>query len=195
MYRAITSAVLATHTTYTEADVNELLPDLTVEIRYIDHIMRVFVNGEDVTGQLRGDLINKHVSVVASYKAVRAKLVDIQRSVAASMISDGYGVVVDGRDIGTVVFPGAEVKIFLSASAEVRAKRRAEELRVPGKEDSYNEILKGINERDTIDSNRAISPLRKAEDAISVDTSGLSFEEQVSRVIYIVKERQIEHDV
>ena len=144
---------------------------------------------------LRTPWINNHVSKVSSFKAVREKLVDIQRSVARQMIGDGYGVVVDGRDIGTVVFPDAELKFFMIASPEVRAQRRYDELLEKGKPADYDEILQNVNARDAFDSGRDIAPLRQAEDALVLDTSTMSFKEQVSQVINTVLERQEQHDV
>ena len=195
MYRAITHSVINAFSDYSEQEVSQLASSLDVQVRYTDGEMHIIVDGEDVTSYLRDSEVNKHVSFVASYGEVRKKLVEIQRDFAVSMNEKGFGVVVDGRDIGTVVFPGADVKIFLNASPEVRAQRRFDELVGRGKEAQFDEILKGVNERDSIDSTRAISPLRKADDAILIDTGSLSFEDQVSLVINIVKERQIEHDV
>ena len=195
MYRAITYAVLTSFKSYAEDDVSQLITSLNIDIRYIDKIMRVFINGDDVTRHLRSAEINQHVSVIASYKDVREKLVEIQRDFAAVLKKEGIGVVVDGRDIGTVVFPKAAVKIFLSASPEVRAQRRFAELAGSGKEIHYDDILNAVNERDAIDSTRDIAPLRQADDALLIDTSTLSFEDQVLRVIKTIKERQMEHDV
>ena len=195
MYRAITLAVLNESESYSEADAARISDEASVEVRYIREEMLVLLNGEDVTDLIRTPWINKHVSKVSSFKAVRGKLVDIQRSVAHQMIDDGYGVVVDGRDIGTVVFPEAEFKFFMIASPEVRAQRRYDELLEKGKPADYDEILQNVNDRDAFDSGRDIAPLRQADDAIVLDTSTLSFKEQVSQVINTVLERQEQHDV
>ena len=195
LYRAITYAVLSSHAVYSEKDVNQLVEKMDVSLQYADDLMEVYVNDKDVTHHLRSAEINANVSIVASFEAVRSKLVNIQRSVAAEMQKNGYGVVVDGRDIGTVVFPEADLKFFLIASPEVRARRRYNEVKDSGKGASYQEILASVNERDKIDSTRKIAPLKKAEDAIVIDTSTISFDEQVMQVIDAIKERQIKHDV
>ena len=195
MYRAITLAVLSDSESYSELDAERISQEASVEVRYTRQKMLVLLNGEDVTDLLRTPWINKHVSKVSSFKAVREKLVDIQRSVARQMIDEGYGVVVDGRDIGTVVFPEAELKFFMIASPEVRAQRRYDELVEKGKLADYNEILQNVNDRDAFDSGRDIAPLRQANDAIVLDTSTMSFKEQVSQVINTVLERQEQHDV
>ncbi|MBX2821123.1 MAG: (d)CMP kinase [Rhodothermaceae bacterium] len=195
MYRAITLAVLNESESYSEVDAARISDAVSVDVRYIQEQMLVLLNGEDVTELLRTPWINKHVSTVSSFKAVREKLVDIQRSVARHMIDEGYGVVVDGRDIGTVVFPEAACKFFMIASPEVRAQRRYDELLGQGKPADYDEILQNVNDRDAIDSGRDVAPLRQADDALVLDTSTMSFKEQVSQVINTVLERQEQHDV
>ncbi len=136
-----------------------------------------FVNGQDVSEEIRGPKVSSHVSEIAALKAVREQLVYLQREIAK-----GKEVILDGRDIGTVVFPEANVKIFLLASAEERAKRRFLEYQAKGERISYEEVLQSIQERDHIDSTRKESPLRKAEDAIEIDSSTMSIDEVVARV-------------
>ena len=132
-----------------------------------------FLNGENVEKDIRSMEVSSHVSPIATLPFVRAALVAQQQRMGA-----GKGIVMDGRDIGTVVFPDAELKIFVTASAEVRAQRRYDELKAKGMEVNFNDILKNVEERDYIDSHRATSPLRKAPDAIELDNSNLTIAQQ-----------------
>lgn len=132
-----------------------------------------FLNGENVEKDIRSMEVSSHVSPIAALSFVRAALVAQQQRMGA-----GKGIVMDGRDIGTVVFPDAELKIFVTASAEVRAQRRYDELKAKGMEANFNDILKNVEERDYIDSHRATSPLRKAPDAIELDNSNLTIAQQ-----------------
>ena len=132
-----------------------------------------FLNGENVEKDIRSMEVSSHVSPIAALPFVRAALVAQQQRMGA-----GKGIVMDGRDIGTVVFPDAELKIFVTASAEVRAQRRYDELKAKGMEANFNDILKNVEERDYIDSHRATSPLRKAPDAIELDNSNLTIAQQ-----------------
>ena len=133
----------------------------------------IFLNGENVEKDIRSMEVSSHVSPIAALPFVRAALVAQQQRMGA-----GKGIVMDGRDIGTVVFPDAELKIFVTASAEVRAQRRSDELKAKGMEANFNDILKNVEERDYIDSHRATSPLRKAPDAIELDNSNLTIAQQ-----------------
>lgn len=195
MYRAVTLAAIASGEDITESKVSELAAGISVDIRYKAGVMHVFLNGDEVTTSLRSEAVNEHVSLVSSFGVVRQLMVAAQREIANRIVAEGGGVVVDGRDIGTVVFPEAPVKVFMNASPEVRARRRKEELDAQGMPANVEEILENIRFRDNFDSTRAIAPLRKADDAIALDTSSLTFEEQVSRVVNIVKERQVRSDV
>lgn len=132
-----------------------------------------YLNGENVENQIRTMEVSLHVSVIAALPFVRAALVEQQQQMGAEK-----GIVMDGRDIGTVVFPNAELKVFVTASAEVRAQRRYEELKAKGMEANFDDILKNVQERDYIDSHRATSPLRKAEGAIELDNSNITIEQQ-----------------
>lgn len=132
-----------------------------------------FLNGENVEKDIRSMEVSSHVSPIATLPFVRAALVAQQQRMGA-----GKGIVMDGRDIGTVVFPDAELKIFVTASAEVRAQHRYDELKAKGMEANFNDILKNVEERDYIDSHRATSPLRKAPDAIELDNSNLTIAQQ-----------------
>lgn len=133
----------------------------------------IFLNGENVEKDIRSMEVSSHVSPIAALPFVRAALVAQQQRMGA-----GKGIVMDGRDIGTVVFPDAELKIFVTASAEVRAQRRYDELKAKGMEANFNDILKNVEERDYIDSHRTTSPLRKAPDAIELDNSNLTIAQQ-----------------
>lgn len=132
-----------------------------------------YLNGENVENQIRTMEVSSHVSVIAALPFVRAALVEQQQQMGAEK-----GIVMDGRDIGTVVFPHAELKVFVTASAEVRAQRRYDELKAKGMEANFDDILKNVQERDYIDSHRATSPLRKAEGAIELDNSNITIEQQ-----------------
>ena len=141
----------------------------------------MIMNGMDVTDDIRTPDISKKASDVSAHGCVREMLLDMQRDVAKQ-----YNVVMDGRDIGTVVLPKADVKIFLTASAEVRAKRRTLELEAKGQKADYNQILKAIQERDYNDSHRAIAPLKMARDSIKVDTSDMNIDEVILTIRQIV---------
>lgn len=142
----------------------------------------VLLNGEIVTDRIRENDVNTLVSPISVIKIVRDKLLDVQRKIA-----EGKNVVMEGRDIGTVVFPDADVKIYLDASPEERAKRRLKQNQEKGIESSYEEVLQNIIDRDKRDSGREIAPLRQADDAIYLDSTPLSIEEVVEKIIDIIK--------
>lgn len=180
MYRTVTLAVLrAKIDPSDEAAVTALLP--TIDIRFApgEDGQRVFLNDDEVTKDIRSSEVVQHVSVVASYAAVRTAMTEKQRD-----ITTANSVVMDGRDIGTTVLPHAQVKIFLIASVQERAERRYRENQLKGvaAEESLAEIAAAIERRDYLDSHREISPLRKAADAVEVDTTGLTIEEVVETV-------------
>jgi len=158
-----------------EVRLKELLPKLKISFQLDIETKRprALLNGVDVEDRIRQIDVSSHVSPIAAISFVREALVAQQQ-----VMGKGKGIVMDGRDIGTVVFPEAELKIFLTASAEVRAKRRYDELRAKGDSVSFEEILKNVQERDYIDSHRAASPLRKADDALLLDNSNLTIPEQ-----------------
>ncbi len=143
----------------------------------------MLLDDEDVTSFIRSPEVSQNASVVAAIAQVRALLLETQRSVARE-----YSVIMDGRDIGTVVLPNADVKIFLTASAEVRAKRRWLELQQKNASDSYEQVLEEMKERDLRDSQRETCPLRQAEDAVLLDTSYIDLEESIHRVVQLVRE-------
>ncbi len=165
--------------------VNRYIDELTVAIEYDEEgLQHMIMNGMDVTGDIRTPEISKMASDVSAHACVREMLLDMQRDVAKQ-----YNVIMDGRDIGTVVLPKANVKIFLTASAEVRAQRRTQELEAKGQKVNYAQTLKAIQERDYNDSHRAIAPLKMAKDSIKVDTSELDIDGVVAAIRRIVREK------
>ena len=168
-----------------ESAVEALLPQLEIAMRYTDAgEQHMYLNGEDVTALIREPEISICASDVAALPAVRAFLMELQRRMARE-----NSVIMDGRDIGTVVLPDAEVKIFLTASAEDRARRRLLELEQKGMKQSFDEVLRDIKYRDEQDSHRTAAPLKKAEDAIVVDTSELSFAESLELVVKTIQRK------
>lgn len=160
------------------------LPSIKAEIRLIDGIQRVFLNGGDVSDLIRTPEVSMAASAVSAIPEVRAALLDIQRNIATE-----NNVIMDGRDIGTVVLPNANVKIFLTAAAEIRAKRRYDELCAKGESVTFEEVLSDLNKRDYNDTHRDIAPLKQAEDAVLADTSGMDFEQSVRLVCDIIAEK------
>ena len=158
---------------------------IMVEISLIDGVQHVFLNGEDVSEDIRLPEISMAASAVSAVAEVRKALLGIQRDIAAN-----NNVVMDGRDIGPVVLPDADVKIFLTAKPEIRARRRYDELVKKGVETTFDEVLRDLNERDYNDSHRAEAPLKQADDAVLADTSGLDFEQSVELICGIVEERR-----
>lgn len=168
-----------------EAAVTALLPELEIGMRHgEDGLQRMYLNGEDVTGDIRLPEISMYASAVSALPPVRAFLLEMQRRLAREQ-----SVIMDGRDIGTVVLPDAEVKIFLTASPEIRAKRRFLELEQRGTPKPYDEVLAELRERDYNDSHRDIAPLKQAEDAALVDTSGLDFEQSKALILKKIWEK------
>lgn len=161
----------------------DLVDELDIEFEYENDDIRVFLNGEDVTSEIRSMEVTKIVSQVSSIVPVRLKMVELQRRMAK-----GKNVIMEGRDIGTYVFPNADVKIYLDANVEERAKRRFKENQEKGIESSYEEILANIKIRDENDKNKEIGALKVADDAIIVDSSKLTIEEMTNRVEELIKE-------
>ena len=165
--------------------VERYIDELTVDIEYDEEgKQHMIMNGMDVTEEIRTQDISQKASLVSAHKVVRDMLLDMQRDVARH-----HNVIMDGRDIGTVVLPKATVKIFLTASAEVRAQRRTDELLSKGQKADYPQILKEIQLRDHQDSTRPIAPLKQAKDAILVDTSALDIEGVIARIKEIIGEK------
>ena len=185
MYRAVTYFALSQNIDpKDESAVVSLLPKLKLDIKEDE---RIFLNGTDVTKQIRSIEVNDNVSYVASYKDIRLALVDIQRK-----MSESISVVMDGRDIGTYVLPNADIKIFQVASVRTRALRRYKENISKGIQCELEDIEIGLKKRDHIDSTRTFAPLKPADDSIVLDTSNLSIEEAVDAVIEIIKKKGYE---
>ena len=162
--------------------VERYIDELTVNIEYDeDGLQHMIMNGMDVTGEIRTQDISQKASLVSAHAVVRDVLLDMQRDVAKE-----YNVIMDGRDIGTVVLPKADVKIFLTASAEVRAKRRTDELTAKGQKADFDTILKEIQQRDYQDTHRPIAPLKMAKDSVKVDTSEMNIDEVVAAIREII---------
>lgn len=161
------------------------LPKMTIEVRYIDGAQHMFLNGIDVSREIRLPEMSRYASYVSAYASVRTYLLEMQRQMARE-----HNVIMDGRDIGTVVLPQADVKIFLTASAHTRALRRCKELEERGTPQLFDEVLADIETRDEIDRNRAIAPLRQAEDAMLLDTSELNFSESEAAILKLIEEKQ-----
>ncbi len=160
------------------------LPGISLDFRHIGGVQHVFLNGRDVSEDIRRHEISKAASDCSAHPEVRAFLLELQREIARR-----ENVIMDGRDIGTVVLPEANLKIFLTASAEDRARRRYEELRAKGEEIDFATVLSDIEKRDYNDSHRAAAPLRPAPDAVLVDTTGNSFEQSCALLKKMIKER------
>lgn len=166
-----------------EAAVSKACADVDVKITYEDGAQQVILNGENVTGRLRHEEVGRMASTVAVYAAVRSKLVELQRQLAA-----GTDVIMDGRDIGTCVLPNATVKIYLTASVDARAKRRYDELVMKGEKQNMDVIKADIEKRDYNDMHRDISPLKQADDAVLLDSSDMNIEEVTDAIIKIFKD-------
>lgn len=164
---------------YEKDKIEKLLENIKINI---DKDGRVFLNNEDVSGKIRENDVNELVSPVSTLKQVRDKLLVIQRDIAKNK-----DVIMEGRDIGTVVFPNANVKIYLDATPEERAKRRVKQNEEKGIETSYEEVLENILDRDKRDSSREIAPLKQADDAIYIDSSNMTIEEVVEKIINIIQ--------
>ena len=185
MYRGVTWAVLDSHVDVkNQKEVEALLPSLDLTLEPTASACKVYVKGQDVTDLIRQQQINENVSTIASYKGVREYLVERQQAMAAI-----GGVILDGRDIGSVVLPDAELKIYLTASVDARAKRRWLEVQGTSNEQPLEDIKKNVESRDEMDKNRDESPLVCVEDAIVVDSSNMTFEETVEHILHLVQER------
>lgn len=164
--------------------VGKLLPTLDITLAYEDGKQRMYSNGEDVTNFLRTPEMSHYASAVSALPAVRAFLLDSQRSMA-----ERYSVIMDGRDIGTVVLPDADVKIFLTADESERARRRWAELRERGESVEYGQVLEDLRKRDAADSSRAVAPLAAAPDAVRLDTTHMDLDESLAAMLAIVGEK------
>ena len=185
MYRSIGLYALRQDVDPKNADaVQALLPDIQLDIRLQDGSQHVYLNGEDVSTDIRAEAVGMAASAVSAHPAVRAFLLDTQRNLAK-----GQNILMDGRDIGTVVLPDATVKIFLTASPEARAERRRKELEEKGQPADFATVLADIEQRDYQDTHRAIAPLKQAEDAVLVDSSDIDFEQTFALLKKTILER------
>ena len=183
MYRCVTLSVLRNQITLdNENALSQLLNELDIRLEKLDDELVVYLNGEDVSDEIRKAEVTSYVSTVSALSQVRNALVRIQRNIAKNQ-----DCVVEGRDIGTIVFPDAKFKFFLVADDFVRARRRQLDLIAIGEEKSIAVLVEEIRQRDFLDSERSNSPLRKADDAIEIDTSKMTFDEQVAFMVNKVK--------
>jgi cytidylate kinase len=186
MYRLVTLAVLrAGVDPAAQAAVEAVAAAAQLSVGYDPDEDRSYLDGQDVSLEIRGDEVTKAVSAVSSVPSVRTRLVELQRTLASGPGS----VVVEGRDIGTVVLPDADVKVFLTASAETRARRRNDQNVAAGLPDDYAGVLADVRRRDHLDSTRAVSPLRAASDALLVDTSEMTESDVIAHLLQLVKQR------
>jgi len=183
MYRAVTFVAIQKNILDNEDKIVGLAEDLEIKLQFINEETKVQIDGIDFTEEIRSIEVNENVSKVSKIEGVRKALVEKQKK----MRDAEHGIVMEGRDITTVVFPDADLKIYLTASIEQRAKRRVEEYKLKGNEVTLEEIKHNIEERDRIDSTRSVSPLTKAPDAIEIDTSKVSIEQQVEIILEKVK--------
>lgn len=178
MYRAIGYYVAQCGVEVKNEDlVSAVVPLAEVELKYVNGIQHVYVNGDDVTSRIRTPRISEYASIVSSYGCVREHLLDLQRNIAKT-----NNIIMDGRDIGTTVLPDAQIKIYLQADVRDRAQRRYDELCLKGVKVTYSEVLNDMRERDYRDSHREISPLAKADDAVTLDTTGNTLEKSIGEV-------------
>lgn len=181
MYRAITYAVMQRNMLDDLNGIIDFVRSVELKMKYDNGITRVFINNEEVTDFIRIPEVSSNVSDISRIPEVRSEMVKLQRKLA-----EQGNLIAEGRDITTVVFPNADVKIYMTASVDERAKRRFKEHRERGDEISYEEVLANLKKRDEIDSGRKVSPLRKAEDAVELDTTNLTVDEELKNMIELV---------
>lgn len=191
MYRAVTlfamrNGMIAPNGEVNRDELKQKMQTLHVEFKLNEQTGKAetYLNGENVENEIRGMEVSSHVSAIAAIDFVRTALVEQQQRMGRDK-----GIVMDGRDIGTVVFPDAELKVFVTASAEVRAQRRFDELKSKGVEANFDEILDNVQQRDYIDSHREVNPLRKADDAIELDNGELTIAQQLQWLVERFEER------
>lgn len=185
MFRCVTLVMLRQNIETSETEkIEKLLEEIKIELVKENQVQKVFLNGEDVSKEIRENAVNNFVSEVSTLKVVRDKLLKLQRQVA-----EGKDVIMEGRDIGTAVFPNADVKIYLDATPEERARRRVLQNQEKGIASTYEEALENVKTRDKIDSSRSIAPLTRAEDAIYIDSTNMEISEVVDEVCKIIEEK------
>ncbi len=183
MYRATAIKALSLNIdTFDEKGVKTFIDDINLEIKYIDGTQHTFLDGRDVSEKIREPHVSMAASNISSLKCVRLKMVDMQRKIASQM-----SCVLDGRDIGSYVLPDADFKFYITASVDVRADRRYKELTLKGHTVNFEELKKEIEQRDYNDKNRDFSPLKKADDAIEIDTSFMSIEQVSNKVLSYIE--------
>lgn len=184
LYRAVAYNAVKTGAIDDEQKIIDMLTSTKVELKYVNGVQAVYLNGEDVSAFIRTPEISMGASKVSAIPQVRAFLLNLQREIAST-----NNVIMDGRDIATVVLPNADVKIFLFASPECRAERRYKELIEKGESVSFDDVLKDVNQRDYQDSHREIAPLKPSDDSIMADTSELTLQESIDLIVNTIKEK------
>ena len=186
MYRCVTLEALRNNIEPVESEnLNEILKDIEIELKKVGEIQEVWLNGENVSEKIRTPEIDSNVAKFAALKSVRNKVTPLQRK-----MGEKDNIIMEGRDIGTTVFPNADVKIYLDASIEERARRRYKQNLEKGIKITYEEVLDSIKKRHKLETEREISPLRKADDAILVDSTSLTIEEVVEKIESIIKDKK-----
>jgi len=183
MYRTVALAFHRARQNYPAVSVLDLIDDIDIQFSYAEDPPQVFLRDENVTEEIRLPEISQLASLVAKEAQVRKAMVAKQRDLVTQATAEGGGAVVEGRDIGTVVFPEADLKIFLDADVEERARRRQRELAATGRDLAEQEVLQQVLSRDSEDRGRELAPLKAATDAVHLDTTALTFDEQVSRIV------------
>ncbi|MFH0734663.1 MAG: (d)CMP kinase [bacterium] len=181
MYRAITYCAINKGIVDNEEKVIELTKNIALKLKFENSVTRVWVDDIEITEEIRLPYVNAKVSEISCIEKVREEMVSLQR-----VIANQHNVITEGRDTTTVVFPEADIKIFLTASIEARAKRRFKEFLEKNQNVTFEEVLENIKKRDSIDSGRSISPLRKAADAIEIDTTNISVEQEKTEVLALI---------
>lgn len=184
LYRAATVYFLKNNIEPTEENIDKNLDNINISLKLVDNEMRVLLNGEDITGSIRTELVSNTVPLVAKYQPLREKIVIVQRSIAKDQ-----SVIIDGRDIGTVVFPNADLKIYLTASIEKRAERRAEDLTKVNEKIDIKTTKEDLEKRDMQDMTRKNSPLKKADDAVEIDTTNNTVDDTADIIMELVRQR------
>lgn len=186
MYRCVTLDCINNNVDYTDiAGIEQVLDKISIELKIEDGIQKVYLNGKDVSQEIREDKVNNLVSEYSAVKEVRDKITPMQQEMGKNQ-----DIIMEGRDIGTVVFPNADVKIFLDCDVKERARRRYIQNQQKGINSTYEEILENIIKRERINSTREVAPFIKAEDAILIDSTNMTIEEVVNRVIEIIDEKK-----
>ena len=165
-------------------NIGTMMDEIELKVEFADGVNHIFLGDEDVSQEIRSEHISKQASLISALPSVRLKMVELQRKIASK-----GGVILDGRDIGSYVFPDADFKFYLVATAQIRAKRRFDELVNKGFDADFDDVLQDIQQRDESDANRALAPLKKMPDAIEIDTGSLSIKEQVNLLYDAIKER------